>query len=383
VELRDAIAAALSKRAWSLSELARQFNSVESSIRGRISELRSQGVPILSYRLDGETFYVRPEGLAGRTEDSPSDFSDLAKFLKDKFRTIDEIAEFMGDDEPHAVLLLEQAKGAGLQIKEFPVGNVRFYTINLPPKTTLAVPEFAGDEKTEVVRFGIVSDTHLGSKYAMVDRLEEAYNLFEEQEITTVLHAGDMVDGNGRIFAGQMRELSIIPTPEMMALEVLNRYPRRKGIITHWIAGNHDTSWKRDGIDFPAYLDMVLRANGRSDMVHVGDLYGRVKIDGFVADLSHPSLMGGASLEKFIHRYYNKGNTPHMLIQGHWHCYREEIVNGIVGIQVPCLQGWRTFLPQAAFNDVTGFLICQMLVRDGRVKTKDITLYTCNNGTPQ
>ena len=45
--------------------------------------------------------------------------------------------------------------------------------------------------KGETIRFGLLSDTHLGSLYERTDVLNLAYKLFADEGIKNVYHAGD------------------------------------------------------------------------------------------------------------------------------------------------------------------------------------------------
>ena len=47
----------------------------------------------------------------------------------------------------------------------------------------------------EWITFGLVGDTHLACKECRLDSLHAQYDLFEQEGITTVLHAGNIVDG--------------------------------------------------------------------------------------------------------------------------------------------------------------------------------------------
>jgi predicted phosphodiesterase/biotin operon repressor len=375
--LREAIGAALAKGRKTLPELAKLLDTSEDSVRGRIAELRKQGVDVHSAREGGQTVYCLAEANEGST---PSDFADLVRFLKNKFKTSDEIAEKFG-----SASIVTQARGTGIRIGEYPVGTVRFYGIFSPPKQA-DVKEVIVDDTPEngVYKFGIVSDTHLGSKHALLGQLNRAYDVFRGAGINIVLHAGDLVDGSGKIFPGQMQELSCLPTPECMADEVINRYPKRQGMQTFWISGNHDCSWKREGIDFPAYLNLRLADAGRKDMTYLGEQYGVFRIgDDFRIDLCHPSGMGGASLSNYVKRLYNKKNTPDMLLMGHWHKYAEEITGGVHGIMLPCLQGFRSYLTTAAFHDNPGFMTLEVVVKRGQIVRKVVELFPIEGGPPK
>ena len=101
----------------------------------------------------------------------------------------------------------------------------------------------------EVIRFGIVSDTHLGSLYERLDELHTFYSICKKKEIEVVLHAGDIIDGNGKMYRGHLNEIHTYGA-ERQVKWVEKNYPKIKGITTYFITGNHCCSFYNDnGID--------------------------------------------------------------------------------------------------------------------------------------
>ena len=48
---------------------------------------------------------------------------------------------------------------------------------------------------TKTIKFAIIGDTQIGSKYAQLTYLHEFYDLCKKEGIKSVYHAGDLVDG--------------------------------------------------------------------------------------------------------------------------------------------------------------------------------------------
>jgi len=66
------------------------------------------------------------------------------------------------------------------------------------------------------------------------------YDIFQQEGIETVYHAGDITEGvNMR--RGHEYEVFKHGTDEQQQY-VIDNYPKRKGIITKFITGNHDHS---------------------------------------------------------------------------------------------------------------------------------------------
>ncbi|MBI2667001.1 hypothetical protein HYX13_05300 [Candidatus Woesearchaeota archaeon] len=87
------------------------------------------------------------------------------------------------------------------------------------------------------LRFGVVSDTHFGSPRTNVPVLRAAYKYFEEQGITDVIHAGNILAGN----ASRQYPHDRVTVALDGQLELLQKnYPNHPKITTHYILGQKD-----------------------------------------------------------------------------------------------------------------------------------------------
>ena len=90
----------------------------------------------------------------------------------------------------------------------------------------------------EVIRFGLMGDTQINSKYTQLTHLHQFYDACVRHGITTVFHVGDLDEGE------QMRPGHQYECYEQGADyhvdEIVRVYPRREGITTYFITGNHD-----------------------------------------------------------------------------------------------------------------------------------------------
>lgn len=91
----------------------------------------------------------------------------------------------------------------------------------------------------ERIRFGVVSDTHLGSKYAREDVLQALYDIFEREGIETVYHAGNFIDGEARFNQNDIHVHGMGNQVRYFA----EHYPQRDGIHTYFIAGDDHEGW--------------------------------------------------------------------------------------------------------------------------------------------
>ena len=131
-------------------------------------------------------------------------------------------------------------------------------------------------------KIGIVSDTHLGSTCQQITLLHEAYQIMKDEGVQRVFHAGDMVEGNGKQFRGQIYEM-FLHGADAMVDYTIKYYPKLKGMTTYIIGGSHDYSfYKADGTD-------VLRriADKREDIEYLGMFGAYLKFGKISAYLMH------------------------------------------------------------------------------------------------
>ena len=170
-------------------------------------------------------------------------------------------------------------------------------------------------------KFGIVTDTHLCSTLCKLDELNEFYKIMKKEGVTDVMHAGDMVAGNGKMFRGQLSEMTRYGFEEQ-AKEVIDHYPKLPGMTTHAIAGNHDLSFYNDnGSDLMAKV-----ASEREDINYLGHYDATIDYNGIKIKLLHPDKGGSYAIsykrQKMVEQMDEK-NKPDIFILGHWHttCY--------------------------------------------------------------
>ena len=217
----------------------------------------------------------------------------------------------------------------------------------------------------ELARFGVVSDTHLGSKYAALSELHLAYDYFAREEITTVLHPGDLVDGVG-VYKGQHNYLTH-HTFEDQRDHAIEDYPRRDGIITHMIGGNHDLEG-----DFGKVGADPVRgvSNQRPDIHYLGEFSQWLELP----NGAHIHLLHGRGGMSYSFSYkmqklceaYPAGRKPAALILGHFHvqCGGLEC-RGIQGMFPACFQ-WisKQFGERAGHRNSVGFHTVEIRLGD-------------------
>lgn len=230
----------------------------------------------------------------------------------------------------------------------------------VPAETLVNVPE----RKDGKYRIGIVGDTHLGSDQQQPTMLDQAYDYFEGEGVRQVYHVGDLLTGIN-VFRGQIQEIFLY-TMDQQVDYAIGRYPKRNGIKTSVIAGNHDLSATLSG-----GLDPIKAvAAARDDITYLGPLSAWVHFGPLSIYLLHPK--GGLSyavsykLQKLIESFEG-GRKPNVVVCGHWHKQAFIIERHVVGILPGCFEAQTTFERGLALQPQLGAVLLDIEVRGEEV----------------
>lgn len=206
--------------------------------------------------------------------------------------------------------------------------------------------------KNGLLHFALVSDTHMGSQKERLDCLEMSYDRFEHEGIKTVFHVGDWTDGVG-VYKGQ--ELEVNEYGQEAQIEhAIKHYPKRNGIQTIGISGNHDIrAFERGGAD-----PLVQIARARKDIVYIGQYNADIRLaDRINLELLHPMGNIAYALSYKAQRDINNrspDNLPNILAYGHYHTSFYMHYRGIDFIQVPCFKDAGYFEKRLGLNPTIG-----------------------------
>lgn len=243
------------------------------------------------------------------------------------------------------------------------------WSIHSAPQTAVTLGrkfEQTSDEKG-LYRFGFVADSHIASKYARTDVLNEIYDTFEAEGITTVYHCGNMIDG----FKRGVNDHDVLVTGMDDQIKMLVReYPQRPGITTYAVSGDDHEGWfaQAMGIDIGKRIEQSMRESGRMDWVDLGYMECFVSLhhaqSGAEAKLlvSHPG--GGSSyadsyvVQKIIESFEG-GEKPGIAAFGHYHkCLSGEYRNVWFAL-VPCTQDQTPWARKKRLRYVIGGMIVE------------------------
>jgi len=209
--------------------------------------------------------------------------------------------------------------------------------------------------------FGVTSDNHLCSRHSRLDVLNAAYDHFRRQGITTVFNAGNWIDGEARF---NKAELVTAPGMDNQLDYLIDKYPLRAGITTHYIAGDDHEGWyaQREGIEIGNYLQIRAEKQGRTDLKYLGyaecDVELKCGSGSSVMRVLHPG--GGSAYatsytaQKIVESYQG-GEKPSVLIIGHYHKAEYGYPREVHCVQAGCTQDQSLFMRKKKIAAHVGF----------------------------
>ncbi len=194
---------------------------------------------------------------------------------------------------------------------------------------------------TTTLRFAIMGDTQFGSKYAQITYLHQFYDLCAREGIKDVYHTGDITDGL-KMRSGHEYELHEHSADGQLD-DVVRNYPKRDGITTHFITGNHDASlYKHVGYDIGRAI-----AKDRPDMKYLGRDCAVVHLTpNCTLELRHPwdgtAYAISYKIQKMIEAM-EADSKPNILAVGHYHKAEYIFYRNVHALQTGCFQGQTPF----------------------------------------
>lgn len=216
-----------------------------------------------------------------------------------------------------------------------------------------------GNSKEET--FMVVSDSHLGSIYEQLSFLNYCYDVALERGIKKVYHVGDISDGYYTNRPEQIYSLHAIGF-DNQADYIIRHYPKREGITTYFITGNHDdTHIRNGGADIGKKISAV-----RPDMVYLGIGFARIYLtDNCIMDMFHPLDGTAYALSYSVQKYIDAlsgGDKPNILLVGHHHKAMYFFYRNIHAYECPstCMQS--SWEKRKRLNNTSGMWILKVKV---------------------
>lgn len=246
--------------------------------------------------------------------------------------------------------------------------------------TQIDVSKLEGDK----VRFGLVSDNHLGSKYARMDVLNALFDIYEREGIKTVYQCGNMIDGEARFNKFDL----LVHGMQGQVDYFVKHWPQRNGIVTEFITGDDHEGWyvQREGVNIGQVIEDCARRAGRTDLVYLGHMEHDIMFKGTkqVAVLRLIHAGGGSayatsySVQKIVESYQG-GEKPNILLVGHYHKAEYGYPREVHVVQAGCTEDQTPFMRKLKIQaHVGGWIVEFVLTKEGlisRFKTEWIPFY--------
>lgn len=270
--------------------------------------------------------------------------------------------------------LIQQAKDKGLsiQLQHDHVGMAQ-----PPPTNQIYTLKKIQDRKGRYT-VGVISDTHLGSKYCLRGALRDFITHAYTMGVREILHPGDVLDGMYRHGIWELTHSGL----EEQARDLFETLPAYPGLTYHCITGNHDgTFMDASGVSVGAYLSNYFQQRGRNDLNFYGDRGAFLKIGDATIHLWHPrnsaTMARSGAVQKHIDRYTST-EKPHILLCGHWHVYCHVYEREVHGIACPTFQGGQSAFSKSLGGSpaIGGLILSWQMTKAGTMRDLSIQLRT-------
>jgi len=223
------------------------------------------------------------------------------------------------------------------------------------------------------IKFGVISDTHLNSKYERLDVLNHAYDLFELEGVKDVFMAGNPIDGYGRL--NQFDVFNIGTDSQIQYF--LENYPQKEGITTHFITADDHEGWiiKREHVNIGELIEMKAAKMRRNNLHFLGHIEADVQIKvgnrPTILRLFHPGGGTAYSLsykpQKIVESLQG-GDKPDILIVGHFHKLGHFVWRNVDILLSGCVEDQTPFMRKKHIAAHVGFYIIKaQIAPDGSI----------------
>jgi predicted phosphodiesterase len=221
-------------------------------------------------------------------------------------------------------------------------GPNKIYKVKKPNKADLTLTNIC-----------VISDTHIGTKEQQLTLLNEVYREAARRNITTILHCGDLLDGDYiKIRPEQQYQLFLKGFDEQVEY-VIDMYPKVNGIKTLFIQGSHDETHLKNGGATPGKWITT----SRSDMEYMGQDDYTLTMNKVKIKMEHP---GGGVAKSLSYKtqgaieQMTPGNKPNVLLQGHYHKCYYMFYRNVHAFLVPCLVNQSQFMKKQNIANIVG-----------------------------
>lgn len=297
---------------------------------------------------------------------------DLLLQFINKERTIKELTEkFKCNSEKVIGALKELKEEHHFNIIEF---NNKFKLEKVVVDLSKNRFNFPWDGRTKNFIFGLCGDNQDNSRYTQITHLHTFYDICKYEGVPFVYHTGDIDEGE-KMRPGHQYEC-YAQGADAHTDNIVKNYPKRDGIETLFITGNHDHSMiKHCGFDIGNAIQ-----EKRPDMKYLGKSFARVNITpNCILELRHPIDQTAYAIsyktQKMIEAYFG-GEKPNILAVGHYHKAEYIFYRNVHCIQTGCFQAQTPWMAGKGISAMVGGWIVEITVDDdGNIKKFTSTFF--------
>jgi biotin operon repressor len=293
----------------------------------------------------------------------PIDIHEAVKKALVKGSTSKEIAETTGKTERLILAAIEDLREQGIQIVE-QNGKYQICKDIIPQENHFEI-DWKGDR---IIRFGLMGDPQFNSKYCQITHLHDYYDICQKEGIKTVYNTGDIDEGE-EMRVGHKYECYNQGADDHIE-EIVKNYPKREGIVTEFITGNHDHSLiKRAGLDIGRAIEKE-----RPDMKYLGMSAAVINLTpNCTLELRHPTDGTAYALsyktQKMIDAMQG-GDKPNILAIGHYHKAEYLFYRNVHTYQTGCFQAQTNWMKGKQIAAMVGGWIVEIHVDDDGTITR-------------
>lgn len=231
------------------------------------------------------------------------------------------------------------------------------------PEYGNTVYDFSGN----VIKFAVISDTHIGSQYTPEERIPSALEECKKQGVSLVLHSGDVTEGmSGR--DGHVYELLHIGYHEQRQAAINVFEPFSNAFDFKFISGNHDL-WYASKANMGALIVKDICEN--IDAEYLGEHEATITMNGVKVMLWHGEDGASYALSYRIQKIIESisgGEKPQILITGHDHKQGYFFTRNIHTVMGGCIQKQTPWMRRKKLAAHEGFWIIEATIKDAEVK---------------
>lgn len=311
--------------------------------------------------------------VAAKSPEKKVTAEEIRKRLKKGPASAKELAEYFKTTPADITSLIDQLliRGSLIYVNPYSQYDLK-ESMHLEPGSS----EVKGSNDYWTHVFGFTTDNHLCNRHARLDVLQAAYNHFEQEGITRVYNAGNWIDGEARF---NKTELITAPGMDNQLDYLIDNFPNKPGIETHYIAGSDHEGWfqDREGIEVGLYLQMRAEKAGRKDLVYLGYAEADVKLSfgsgSAVMRVVHP---GGGSAYAISYtdqkrvESYQGGEKPQIELVGHYHKFNHGYPREVHTIQGGCTMDQSLFMRKKRLQAMVGYSIIKIKQNESGIITR-------------